>query len=100
MIVRGLPFGYVGEGSALTPLALLLYQAMQINVLFGVFNLIPIPPLDGSHVIRHFLSAGALRIYDNIGIWGLVIFMFFGGRFLGFLLYPVLSFFNSFLLKF
>lgn len=89
-----------GNSGLVVPVALLLYAGLVINVLLGVFNLIPIPPLDGSHVIRHFLSAGALRIYDNIGIWGLVIFMFFGGRFLGFLLYPVLSFFNSFLLKF
>ena len=41
---------------AIVPIGALLYAAMEINVLLGVFNLIPIPPLDGSHVIRYFLS--------------------------------------------
>ena len=88
------------DAGIIVPICLLLYAAVEINVLLGVFNLIPIPPLDGSHVIRHFLSTGALRIYDNIGIWGLLLLMFFGGRFLGLLLYPVLNIFNGFLLKF
>ena len=61
------------DAGAIVPIGALLYAGMEINVLLGVFNLIPIPPLDGSHVIRHFLSQGALRVYDNIGMWGLVI---------------------------
>jgi Zn-dependent protease len=86
------------DAGAIVPIGALLYAAMEINVLLGVFNLIPIPPLDGSHVIRHFLSQGALRVYDNIGMWGLVILMFFGSSVLGAFMYPVLNFFNGFLL--
>ncbi len=88
------------DSGAIVPIILLLHATIVINVLLGVFNLIPIPPLDGSHVIRHFLSQGALRIYDNVGMWGLMLLLFFGGRILGFLLYPVLNLFNGFLLKF
>ena len=43
--------------SWLMPFCLLVYELMVINIILGVFNLIPVPPLDGSHVLRHFLPA-------------------------------------------
>ncbi len=81
--------------SVLLPLSLLAYDLMFINVVLGVFNLIPIPPLDGSHVVRHFLPESARRTYDTIGWVGLLIFVYFGGGLLGRLIYPVLGVFNS-----
>jgi Zn-dependent protease len=59
-----------------SPLATLFYFGMFINVVLAVFNLIPLPPLDGSHVIRHFLSYNALRVYDRFGYAGLMVIMF------------------------
>ena len=49
------------------PIALLLYCSIMINLLLAVFNLVPVPPLDGSHILRHFLPYRALQVYDNIG---------------------------------
>lgn len=83
----------------ITPVALMLYQLMFINILLGVFNLIPVPPLDGSHVLRHFLSGSVLNLYDRVGMFGLMLLLFFGGRFLGALMFPVVRFFNYILAR-
>lgn len=74
--------------SVLTPMAMMFLWLAEINVLLGVFNLIPLPPLDGSHVLRHALSGSALRAYDAVGTMGLFILVFFGARFLDLLLGP------------
>jgi len=53
-----------------------------INILLFVFNLIPIPPLDGSRIVGYFLRGEAKRIYSSIEPFGfmivLVLVMFFG----------------------
>jgi Zn-dependent protease len=100
-IVFGIPQGFIATDtdSFLVPLCLLFYELMIVNVVLGVFNLIPVPPLDGSHVVRHLLPAGALRIYDTVGMFGLFILVFWGGRFLSALISPAVLFFNYILLR-
>jgi Zn-dependent protease len=100
-IVFGIPQGFIATDtdSFLVPLCLLFYELMIVNVVLGVFNLIPVPPLDGSHVVRHLLPAGALRIYDTVGMFGLFILVFWGGRLLSALISPAVLFFNYILLR-
>ena len=86
--------------SILMPICVFLYWTLFLNLLLAVFNLIPIPPLDGSHVIRHFLPSALLRAYDMIGMFSIVLLMVVGGRVLQFLLIPVLDVFHSILKTF
>jgi Zn-dependent protease len=99
LIVRGALSGYALGNSALVPACLLLFAFLEINVLLAVFNLIPIPPLDGSHVLRHFLSENVRKVYDTVGMFGLMALVFFGGSFLMALIRPVLYFYISILMK-
>lgn len=85
--------------SALNPIAVILCDAVFVNVILGVFNLIPVPPLDGSHVFRHMLPEGAVRIYDSLGLVGLLLLFTVGGRIIWFFAGPVLQFFFSPLIK-
>jgi Zn-dependent protease len=82
----------------LFPIALFLYFVILINLLLFVFNLIPIPPLDGSHVVRHFLPYKALQLYDRIGMFGLFLLFLVGGSFIFSIFFsPLLATFNHIL---
>jgi len=97
-VVHNIASGYLTQTSSpLMPLALMFYEAMLINVLLGVFNLIPIPPLDGSHVLRHFLPEPVRNIYDTVGMLGLLLLVIFGGRVIGALVRPVVGVFDAML---
>src|ERR1700676_4075035 len=106
-IVHAIPLVYPSHLDILTsqtdsflmPISLLFYELMVLNIILGVFNLIPVPPLDGSHVLRHFLSPEVLRIYDTVGMFALMALVFLGGGLWGKLIFPVIGVFNYILLR-
>src|SRR5580704_1311690 len=87
-----------GEGSLLAPATQFLYGALFINVILGVFNLIPVPPLDGSHVLRHMLPGSIRNAYDRMGVFALVALFVFGGPLIWRIVTPVWKFFNQILM--
>ncbi len=82
----------------LFPIALFLYYVILLNLLLFVFNLIPVPPLDGSHILRHFLPYKALQVYDRIGMFGMIFIMLIaGGLIFRIFLNPLQSTFDTLL---
>ena len=81
------------------PLALIFYIGMLLNLFLAAFNLLPLPPLDGSHIFRHLLPYRWLPIYDRLGILSLFLMLLFGGRVTLAIITPVLTFFRILLLN-
>lgn len=100
-LVNSLQGGYAGApDSALTPFAVLLYELMLINIVLAVFNLIPVPPLDGSHVLRHFLPDSARMVYDRIGFFALLALVYLAPGLLSGLIRPFVYFYSWMLAQF
>lgn len=53
-------------------LLILSDAGIRINLLLAIFNLIPIPPLDGSHILRGLLPYRAAVEFDRIGRYGFI----------------------------
>ncbi len=71
LIGRGIPAAI----DTLSLLQVMMVQGVVFNLVLAIFNLIPIPPLDGSHVFKYLLPpAWALR-YQQLGRYGIVILL-------------------------
>jgi len=86
MFLRFLPIAEFNP--ALVPLFIMI---VQLNIILAVFNLVPIPPLDGSHILFDFLPRSMdhiKRFLTQYGFFILIFFIFFAFR----LLLPIIDF--------
>jgi Zn-dependent protease len=73
--------GRTGPTPLLRTVGMFFIYGVQINVMLIFFNLLPVPPLDGSRVLYHFLPASLGRAYLQLypyGIFVLYILLFTG----------------------
>jgi Zn-dependent protease len=81
--VASLLYHFAGQGFGdPRSLTLLVFKFVVLNVGLAIFNLIPIPPLDGSKVLMSLLPRGAAASYERIATqlsWILLLVLFMGG---------------------
>ncbi len=70
--------GIIGQNvsSLATPLGIfqvMLIQGVGINLLLALFNLIPLPPLDGSHVFKYLLPVRLAILYQRLATVGFLL---------------------------
>lgn len=66
------PFVF-GETNVSVPLATILSRTVELNLLLAVFNMLPIPPLDGGNVLSGLLPRGAAVVFDRIRPYGFLL---------------------------
>ncbi|OGZ65499.1 MAG: hypothetical protein A3C50_00540 [Candidatus Staskawiczbacteria bacterium RIFCSPHIGHO2_02_FULL_43_16] len=79
LLLRFAPYGLLAQAPGIF---LMFSFIVQINIMLAIFNLVPIPPLDGSHIFLELLP----RQFDRLklfvrqyGLYLLLFFIFFGG---------------------
>lgn len=98
-ILLFLLIGMAGDGHLLAMGQRMLTWGVWLNLMLCVFNLIPIPPLDGSHVLYHVLPAGIrerYRAFQRFGFLPLLALMLLVPRVLQVLMTPAYVAMNLF----
>ncbi len=73
-----LPFSmmiFKGPGILLSLAILICFFGVKINIILAMFNLLPIPPLDGSHVLAYLLPYPFSVRYQRIARYGMLIIL-------------------------
>ncbi len=72
----GLALRFIPAISLVSGLSLMFSYIVYINLLLAVFNLLPVPPLDGSHILFAFLPQGSENLKVILSRFGLFILLF------------------------
>jgi Zn-dependent protease len=63
----------LGESNVSVPIAKLLSALVSLNVLLAVFNMLPIPPLDGGNVLAGLLPPNGAELFSKVRPYGFIL---------------------------
>ena len=78
----------------------ILFFGIQINLILALFNLLPIPPLDGSHILEYFLPEHLLENYHKISRYGFLLLIIVFITPLGNVIFAPIEYLLSLILRF
>jgi Zn-dependent protease len=81
----------------LFPLLLILYMGILMNLFLALFNLVPIPFLDGGKILIHFLPYNAGKTFERYSLYIMIAFFFLGFPLVMMVFGPLLGVFNAML---
>ena len=91
LFTRNVPVEQETLSTNIEALATLCQLAILVNLALFFFNLLPIPPLDGSRILRNYLPYNWASSFDRIGILSYVLMIFLGGPIVRFFLTPTMG---------
>ncbi len=81
---------YLDVSSVPQAISMLAWLVIKMNLGLIFFNVLPVPPLDGSRILRNLLPYNSLQSYDQIATFGSILIFFLGGILVRLLLGPAL----------
>src|SRR5262245_14538147 len=66
LILHVVPISSGLQEAVLGPVGTLLVRTVEINILLAVFNMVPVPPLDGGNVLAGLLRGPVAEAYDRL----------------------------------
>ncbi len=74
--------GMAPDSPLFAALFVMAFAMVLTNLALALFNLIPVPPLDGGHILYPLLPAQGQRLIEQIGPFGILIAIFLGNKLL------------------
>jgi Zn-dependent protease len=96
LAMRDLGVSTIGLPS-IFPFILFLYFCSLVNILLFVFNLVPLPFLDGGKILMHYLPYNAAKTFQSMSIVFMFAFFFLGFYVIQIFFLPIMGIFQSLL---